>query len=196
MSRVINSSRSSFMPLPPCFLCVKNNTKGGDKCQGPGPECPTCEGFICGYCKRPGHTIKHCQVLAENKRQKRSDIKISKQSFTDEEGFSTVASKKRATKAQAQAAAAAAPHIGQRSKYAVLPNVEMTAPEPWETKKVLSGWAAKAASLSSSDEWKDTSTPAPAPPPPPEVDFREEVISSWADYEEVVENRFTPSIWD
>lgn len=165
-----------------CYLCVKNNTPGGDKCKGPGPECPTCANFTCGYCKQKGHTIKHCQVLAGNKQKRRDDLKDSKRSTTDADGFSTVSGKKRASKAQAEAAAETHIPIGRHSKFAALPKMKLTAPTPADAAKpVLSGWAAKAASLSSSDAWKDTS----APKPQTTINFAKPTASTrWADWDE------------
>ena len=55
-----------------CKLCLANgNNHVGHR---PGPNCPTVQGFTCGYCHEKGHTIKHCERLKENK-QKQATFK-------------------------------------------------------------------------------------------------------------------------
>jgi hypothetical protein len=45
-----------------CVVC-KNHGKFNPVGHKPGPNCPTIQGFECGYCHEYGHTIRHCQHL-------------------------------------------------------------------------------------------------------------------------------------
>ena len=162
-----------------CYLCAKNSL-GSDKCKGPGPDCPTCASFTCGYCKCKGHTIKHCEVLKANKQRKRDELKATKRTHTDEDGWSTAAARNRCSSSKAQECVKPT-KMNTSSKFAGLkPEKFAAGPAPAPpAKPTLTGWAAKAASLSSNTEWKDHSKPKAVPQDP--IGFNSTYQGRWGD---------------
>lgn len=76
----------SFTVSRACPVCTKSGVSAAaaKKCPGPGPNCPTCANFWCGFCKGKGHSIKKCPVLADRKKaaadataQQRRDVKAA-----------------------------------------------------------------------------------------------------------------------
>ena len=64
---------TSFTISRACPVCTKSGVSAdvAKKCSGPGPNCITCANFNCGYCKRKGHTLRICPILA------RRDVKAA-----------------------------------------------------------------------------------------------------------------------
>ena len=168
-----------------CYLCAKNTAIPSfcsASCKGPGPDCPTCASFTCGYCKCKGHTIKHCEVLKANKQRKRGKFNASKQSHTDEDGWSTAAARNRCSSTKAQECVKTI-KLDTTSKFAGLKTEKFSAgpAQVPPAKPALTGWAAKAASLSSNTEWKDHSKPKAVPQDP--IGFNTPYQGRWGDYD-------------
>ena len=189
ISQSINhSTKDSNMPRGltsySCYLCAKNTAIPSfcsASCKGPGPDCPTCASFTCGYCKCKGHTIKHCDVLKANKKRKRDEMNSTKRSRTDEDGWSTAPARNRCSSTKAQESVQAT-KMETSTKYSGLKpekfSLEGPAPQA-PAKPALSGWAAKAASLSSKPDWKDNSKPKPVPADP--IGFNTPYQGRWGD---------------
>jgi len=67
-----------------CHLCIKKGKSG--LAHSPGPNCPVVKGFICGYCKEQGHTIKYCKILqAKNSEYKKASSQKSHEQKSHEQ---------------------------------------------------------------------------------------------------------------
>ena len=74
--------------MPYCKFCNEEGHWVRDR--SGAVTCPKLKNVSCGYCKKGGHTTKHCPVLKAKKQQRNNERRCMRRNTTDNDGFTTV----------------------------------------------------------------------------------------------------------
>ena len=74
--------------MPYCKFCNEQGHWVRDR--SGAVTCPKLKNVSCGYCKKGGHTTKHCPVLKAKKQQRNNERRCMRRNTTDNDGFTTV----------------------------------------------------------------------------------------------------------